>query len=136
MYSYYHRCWPTFIQYLPTMYRGCRPTHKIPAQCWAIVSAGSMPVNRLRRWPNSIAYTWHSPNAVSMLTHSLRRWPDIESVLGDCTLFCNCCIVMRVTLSIPAPETPDNMIHRPNADVMLGHRLQRWASIIAAQTFF
>ena len=54
--------------------------------------SGSIPVNRLRRLPNTNptlhgsavylhihqqVYTWHSPNAVSMLTHSLRRWPNI-----------------------------------------------------------
>ena len=43
-------------------------------------------------------------------------------------------IVMRVTLSIPAPGTPDNTIHRPNADVMLGNRLQHWANIIPTKT--
>ena len=45
----------------------------------------------------------------------------IETVLGDdCTVFSDCCIVRRVTLSIPAPETPDNTIHWPNADATLG----------------
>ena len=95
--------------------------------------AGSIPVNRLRRWPNAnlspglYAKLWHSTNAVSMLTHSLRRWPVIETALGDCTVFSDC-------FNIPAPETPDNTIHCPNADVMLGHRLQRWANIIPTKT--
>ena len=40
------------------------------------------------------ANMWHSPNAVSMLTHILRRCPDIETALGDCTVFSDCCIVM------------------------------------------
>ena len=75
--------------------------------------AGSMPVNRLPRWPNTNPSLGllHSPNAASMLTHSLRRWPNIETTLGDCIVFSDCCIVMRVTLSIPAPETLDNTIH-------------------------
>ena len=33
----------------------CRPTHPIPVQCWQQASqpiAGSMPVNRIRCWPN------------------------------------------------------------------------------------
>ena len=71
----------------------------------------------------------HSTNTVSMLTHSHRRWPIIEKALGDCTVFSDCCI-MLVTFKIPAPETPDNTIDWPNADVMLGHCLRRWASII------
>ena len=37
---------------------------------------------------------------------------------------------MMMTLLIPAPETPDNTIHWSNSDVMLGHRLRRWANII------
>ena len=34
----------------------------------------------------------------------------------------DCCmrVTMQVTLCIPAPETPDNTIHWPNADVMMG----------------
>ena len=69
-----------------------------------------------------------------MLTHSLRRWPVIETTLGDCSVFSDCCI-MRVTLSIPAPETPDNTIHWPNADVMQDPRLQRWANVIPTKPF-
>ena len=95
--------------------------------------AGSMPVNRVRRGPSTNlspdllysllhANTCHSTNTVSMLTHGLRRWPVIETALGDCTVFSDCCI-MLVTFKIPASETPDNTIHWPNADVMLGHRL-------------
>ena len=41
-----------------TSYTGCRPTHQIPAQCWAsfILSqhiASTMLDNCLRRWPNT-----------------------------------------------------------------------------------
>ena len=105
--------------------------------------AGSMLVNHLRCWPNTnpspgLLYTLRkhvaSRDVVSMLIHSLRRWPDIETALGDCAVFSDCCIVMRVTLSIPAPETPDNTIHWTNTDVMLGHRLRRWANIIPTKT--
>ena len=31
---------------------------------------------------------------------------DIETALGDYTVFSNCCIVMRLTLPILAPEIP------------------------------
>ena len=80
------------------------------------------------------ANTWHSPNPGSMSTHILRRWPDIETSLGDCTVFSDYCIVMRVTLSIPALETPDNTIHCLNADIMLDNCLQRWANIISTKS--
>ena len=36
-------------------------------------------------------------------------------------------VTVPVTFSIPAPETPDNTIYWPNADVMLGHCLRRRA---------
>ena len=80
------------------------------------------------------ADTWHSLNAVSMLTHSLQRWPVIETALGDCTLFSDCCI-MRVTLYILAPETPDNTIHWPTADAMLGHQLRTGPLLFQPKTF-
>ena len=35
-----------------------------------------------------------------------------------------------------APETPDNTIHWPNADVMLGHCLRRLANIIPIKTLY
>ena len=39
-------------------------------------------------------------------------------------------VTVWVTPYIPAPETVDNKIHWPNADVMLGPWLRRWANII------
>ena len=69
-----------------------------------------------------------------MVTHNFRRWPVIETPLGDCTVFSDCCII-RVTLYILAPETPENTMHWPNADVMLGHLLQSWANIIPTKPF-
>ena len=129
-----------------TSYRGCRPTHQIPAQNWASVRRSPLLVKcrsniydagptLIHHWVCCIlcADMWYSPNAVSLLIHSLRRWPGIETALGDCTVFFDCCI-MRVTISIPAPETPENTIHWPNANVMLGHRLRRWANIIPTKT--
>ena len=99
-------------------------------------TAGSMPVNRLRRWLNTsprlgllytCANTWHSTKAVSMLTHSLCRWPGIETALGIIPCFL---LHYAGTLYIPTPETPDDTIHWPNAAVMLGYRPRRWTNII------
>ena len=61
------------------------------------------------------ANTWHTTNAVSMLTHSFRSWPVIETAFRECTVFSDC----WWRFNIPSPETPDNTIHWPNADVML-----------------
>ena len=35
-----------------------------------------------------------------------------------------------------APETPDNTIHQPNADIMLGHCLRLLANIISIKTLY
>ena len=121
----------TRLQY--TSYRGCGPTHQIPVQCGSIVyDAGP---TLIHHWVSCILCpkTLHSINVVSMLTHSLRCWPVIETALGDCTVFADCCI-MLVTLLIPEPEIPDNTIHWLNADVMLCHRLRRWANIFLVKT--
>ena len=139
MYSLHHhrRCWPPFIQYLPSITK-----FQLNVGPASQPIAGSMPVNRLRRWPNTnpshgsccilCAKTWHSPNDVLMF-QCLQRWPVIETALGDCTVFSECCILL-VTLSIPEPEILDNTIHWPNANVMLGHRPRRWADIILTKT--
>ena len=146
MYSFHHHrwCWPTFIQYLPTTSYSAYPSNSgsmlgqrrspLLVQCRSIVyDAGP---TLIHHWVCCIlcAKTWNSPNAVLMLTHSLRRWPVIETALGDCTVFYDCSIIL-VTLPIPEPETPDNTIHWPNADVMLSHRLRRWANIIQTKQY-
>ena len=128
----HRRCWLKFIQYLPTMYLILPTKFRFNIGPALQPIAGSMPANRLRRWPitdlsQGLLYT------VSMLTHSLRRWPVIETALGDCTVFSDCWI-MVMTFQIPASKTPDNTIHWPNAEAMLGHRLRRWANIIPTKT--
>ena len=120
VYSFHHhrRCWPTFIQYLPTMYLiQAYPQNSgsilgqrcslLLVQCRSIVYDADPALIYHRVCCMLCANTCHSTNTVSMLTHSLRRWPVIEAALGDCTVFSDCCI-MLVTFKIPAPETPDN----------------------------
>ena len=86
---------------LPTQYR----FNVVPA---SQPIAGSMPVNRIRRWSN------------------------IETELGDCPVFALTAI--RVTLYPLKGHYPDNTIHWPNCEIMLGHRLRRWASIIPTKS--
>ena len=90
-----------------TSYRGCRPTHQIPVQCWAI--AGSMPVNRIRRWPNTklspgLLYTLRKHVALNQCCFNIDPQSStldvIETSLGDCTVFSDCCILL-VTLEYP-----------------------------------
>ena len=141
MFYFYHhrRCWPAFIQYLPAMYLVQRmlayPTNSgsmlgqhcspLLVQCRSIVYDAGPTIIYHGVCCILFANTCYSTNAVSMLTHSLRRWPVIETALCDCTVFSDCCIM---------PETPDNTIHWPNTDIMLGHRLRRWANIIPTKT--
>ena len=66
-----------------------------------------------------------------MLAQRLRRWPDIETEFSDCPVFA--WTAMRVTLYSSLRlknHYPDKTMHWPNADVMLGNRLSRWANII------
>ena len=149
MYFFHHhrRCWLTFIQYLPTMYLVQRMSDYPPnsgsmlgqsrssllVQCRSIVyDADPTLIHHLVCYI-LCANTWHSPNAVSMLTHSLWRRPNIETALGDCTVFSDCC--MGVTMgTISSPQTADNTINWLNADVMLGHCLRSWANTISIKT--
>ena len=41
---------------------------------------------------------------------------------------------IRVTLYLPKGHYPDNKINRPNCEIMLDHRLRRWANIIPTKT--
>ena len=83
--------------------------------------AGSMLTNCLRRWPNTTpntgsavylaaapqANSCHLPNTVLMLAQRLLRRPGSAALLLPCR----------------KSHYPDNKIHWPNADVMLGYRL-------------
>ena len=113
--------------------------------------AGLIPVNRLRRWPNTnptlglrtsaistlgllyicastSANTWHSPKAVSILTHSLRRWPNIETELCDCSVFA--LTAMRVTLLSPVAWKDTFQITRSIHLILI----KCWANIISTKT--
>ena len=59
-------------------------------------------------------------------------WPNIETALGDCLVFALTAI--RVTLYAPRGHYSDNMTHWPKCEIMLGHRLRRWANIIPTKT--
>ena len=65
-------------------------------------------------------------------------WQNIKSALGDCTVFAvvllHCYAGAAFLSRRQNGHFPDNMIHWPDADVMLGHRLQRWANIISTKT--
>ena len=118
----------------------------LPTKVWFNVGpalqpiAGSMPVNHLRRWPTLIyhrvccilcANTGHSTNVDQCWPIVFDAGPSLKPSLGDCTVFSALC---WWGFDIQAPEKPDNTIHSPNADVMLCHRLRRWANIIPTKT--
>ena len=57
------------------------------------------------------------PIAGSMPVNRIRRWPNIGAELGDCPVFAQTAI--RVTLYRPKGRYPDNTIHWPNCEIML-----------------
>ena len=59
-----------------------------------------------------------------MLVQRLRRWPYIETAMGDCPVFA--WTAMWATLSSSRRQkshNPENTIHWPDTDIMLGQRL-------------
>ena len=75
-----------------------------------------------------------------MFNYSLRRWPNIEKALGVCPVFAGVLPHSNAgDAFLPRRQNdhfPDNTIHWPNADVMIGHRLRRWANIILTITLW
>ena len=117
-----------------------RPSHPISVQCWANVAAhcwfnaDKLSTTLAQHSSNTgfavylaaapQANTCHSPNTVLMLAQRLRRWLNVEAALGDCPVFA--WTAMRVSHCSSRRKKshyPDNTIHWPNADVMLGHCL-------------
>ena len=96
--------------------------------------ACSMPVNRLRRWPNTDPslgpFAVYLSETLGIHPMLFQCWPTVFD--AGPTLKQPSVIVIQVTLFIPAPETPHNTIRWPNADVMLWH----WAKIIPTKTLY
>ena len=122
-------------------YRWCRPTLQIPVQCLAIIAAhcwfnaGQSSTTLAQHY--SVVYFAQARGIQPML---FQCWPTVSDagpslkqqwVITPCFLTAALC---WWRLNIPAQETPDTTIHWPNADVMLGHRLRRWANLIPTKT--
>ena len=106
--------------------------------------AGSMPVNLLRRWPNTnpslgllyrptlrkhVAFTQCCFNVDPQSSPLAWHWNSIDVVTCFPKLHCYAGDTFH-----PGARKTDHTIHWPNADVMLGHRLRRWANIIPTKT--
>ena len=132
MYSFHHhrRCWPTSIQYLPvnravawcvsTMYL-VHTMWALPTQCWFNVGpasqpiAGSMPVNSLRRWPNTIPtlgllYTLHQyiSKHMAFTQCCFDVHPQSSTLARVCLVYYG--IAMRVTLFYPVARKVTSQI--------------------------
>ena len=110
--------------------------------------ADSMPTSRLQRWPNTTLTLWVcfilSGSTTAETCHSPNVGPcnvfDADPTLKQHWVIVSCLLGLRITIGwrfTPPPRIqkshyPDNTIHWPNVDVMLGHRLWRWANIITA----
>ena len=149
MYSFHHhrRCWPTFIQYLPTMYlvqrmwahppnsgsmsvQHCSP---LLVQCRSIVYDAD-PTLIYNRY---IVYFAQTRGIQPMLFQCCPTVFDAGPSLKQHWVIVSCFLTAALCwwcFNIPAPGTPDNTIHCTNADVMLGHRLRRCAKIISTKT--
>ena len=83
--------------------------------------------------PNTGSMLGSQPIAGSMPANRIRRWPNIDTELGDCPVFALTAIRVRDAFP-PESHYPDNTIHRLNCETLLGHRLRRLASIIPIKT--
>ena len=99
--------------------------------------AGLMPVTCLRRWPNTnlspgLLYTLHKHVAFNQCCF------NVDPQCSTLARHWNSNGLQRLfwRFNIPASEIPDNTILWPNADVMLDHRLRRWANIIPTKTLW
>ena len=136
------------------LYIRFRHTHPIPVQCWASVAAvdGSMPVNCLRRWPDT---TPSLAQRVTLLHQRLQQPLDGSPMLLHVDPTCLTMAKQQTNIlyayfaakhcrNCYAGDTffpcrqkshyPDNTIHWPSADVMLAHHLRRCANIIPSKT--
>ena len=102
--------------------------------------AGSMAVNHLRRWPNTnptLGLLYFAP--AHQQTHGIRPtllqyWPtffDAGPTLKQNWVIVPCLLWLICGWYHPFP---DNTIHWPDADIVLGHRLRRWTNIIPTKT--
>ena len=103
---------------LPTQFR----LNVVPGQCRQIVyDAGP---TLLQHWVCCILKHCHLPSTVLLLAQRLCCWPNNETGMGDCPVFAWTAVQVTLFYSrLQKSHYPDNTIHWPNADVMLGHRL-------------
>ena len=73
------------------------------------------------------------PIAGSMAVNRIRRWPTIETESGDCPVFALTAI--RVMLYAPKGHYPGNTIQWPSCKMMLGNRLRRWQQLFQPKHF-
>ena len=103
-------------------------------QCQSIVyDAGSTPDSNTDRThnsstPASTAITGRLTNVASMMIQCVWQWPNKNPAF--CILYF-AAIAIGVTISSPVVTT---QIHWPNCEIMLAHRLRRWANIIPTKT--
>ena len=86
----------------------CRP---IPST--TIAGAGQHPCNTVYAYSPNIG-SMSQPIAGSMPVNRIRRWPSIITELSDCPVFALTAI--RVTFYPPKVHYPDNTIHWPNCE--------------------
>ena len=127
-----------------------RHTHPIPVQCWTSVAAhcwfnaGPSSTTLAQHWSNTGSAVYFAP--AHQQTHGihlmlLQCWPTVFHADQHWNSFGWISVFAGTEALLYAGDTscqkihfPVSSIHSPNADVMLGHRLWRWASIIPNKT--
>ena len=82
--------------------------------------------------PPSTAITERLTNVASMLSQRVRRWPNNNPAFCIHRLLCGNCY--RGDNLFPLARKATTQIQSPNCEIMLGHRLRRWASIMPTET--
>ena len=131
-----------------------RPSHTGYSIIWTYLHYMVILISQNRITDFFMILAWASPfNSAGRALSSKILWPTKISLLRQKQRYCSKCgaaiewcwaSFFKPTLYKSgtgyflhqAPETPDNTLHWPNADVMLGHCQRRLADIIPIKTLY
>ena len=122
-----------------TLYTRCRTTHPILVQCWTIVAAhcwfntDQSSTTLAQRYFNT-GSARHTSTPAS--TATAVRLTNVASMLTLPNSTATIALLVTFIARLKKDHYPDNMIHWPNCEIMLGHRsLRCWANFIPNKTF-
>ena len=161
MYSFHHhrRFWPTSIRYfcqfivmrVSLRHTRYRHTHPNSVQWWARVAAhrwfdaGQLCTTLAQHhsntdWthdsstPASTAITGRLTNVASLLIQRAWRWPNNNPAFCIHWLLCGNCYRGDNFITRGQKGHYPDTLYWPNCEILLNHRLRRWANIVPTQT--